>query len=492
MTEKKTVQRNVVNSVIQRMTILLLALSAAQVFAQSQIEGFQAGPEPLRKEVSFETEDGWTIYATYYVPRDVGQTPVPGLVVLSEPDTNPRFLGGNISGGVGRNGMAALAIDMRGTNASFGDKDYQFFNQEERDAMQLDIRAAIKFLSSQKEVDSKRIAIFGPSVTVDYVAREAAHNLTQVKALVLSTGWLTDKGRESLKFRKDLPVLAIVSLDQSRIIQERSAEPFFLSEDKGSRLMFVVDRGASIFNRPGQPIERVTEWLQNNLLALGTQSEVSFKTEDGLTLKGTLYKPAGLDRADTAPGVVFVHGANHDATTWYHLAREVTKTGLAALIFDQRGFMKSGPEGRANSRDHSTMQLDIKAAANFLASQPWVDPNQLAYVTATSRTTPTLLAAYGDARIKTLVGLSFYGGNEETNRAAAGLDIPMFLIASINDMNADGGSLEEGTREVYRLSNNKETELLMYDDAGRGSAMLKYKPELTGMIVRWLNDKLAR
>jgi hypothetical protein len=72
------------------------------------------------------------------------------------------------------------------------------------------------------------------------------------------------------------------------------------------------------------------------------------------------------------------------------------------------------------------------------------------------------------------------------------MDIPLFMIASTNDVNADGGSLAEGTREAYRLSNNKESELLMYDDAGRGSSMLKTKPELTGMIVRWLSEKLAK
>src|SRR5690606_7253970 len=117
--------------------------------------------------------------------------------------------------------------------------------------------------------------------------------------------------------------------------------------------------------------------------------------------------------------------------------------------------------------------------------------NRMALVTATSRAAPVVIVAHGDPRIKTIVGLSFYGGNDQTRKALSEMDIPLFLVASINDMNADGGSLEAGTREAYRLSNNKETELLMYDDAGRGSAMLKYKPELTGMIVRWLNEKLV-
>jgi hypothetical protein len=69
--------------------------------------------------------------------------------------------------------------------------------------------------------------------------------------------------------------------------------------------------------------------------------------------------------------------------------------------------------------------------------------------------------------------------------------MPLFLIVNTTDQNADGGDLADGPREVYRLSKSKLTELLLYDDAGRGSDMLKVKPELSRMIVRWLNEKLS-
>ena len=42
------------------------------------------------------------------------------------------------------------------------------------------------------------------------------------------------------------------------------------------------------------------------------------------------------------------------------------------------------------------------------------------------------------------------------------------------------------------MSKNKFTELLLYDDAGRGSEMLKRKDELEPMIVRWFAEKLAK
>ena len=484
-------KRDSVKKLVQHVIISIVTLSvvsAAPIFAQ-----IPADVKTLIKDLSFKTEDGWTIHATYYLSPDIGPTPVPGLVILSEPDWVPRSISDEISLGVADIGMAVLAIDIRGTDASFGEKEYQLFTQEERDAMQLDIRAAVHYLSSQKEVDGNRIAVFGASDMVDYVVREAAINTSQIKALILSTGWLSDKGRESIKFRKDLPILAFVSDDNPRQKQALASEPFFLSEDKGSRLMFVMDRGASIFNRPGQPIKKTTDWLKENLVAIGYQSAVSFKTEDGKLLRGTLYMPDGINKnSQPIGGVVYIHGANHDATTWYHLAREVTKTGLASLIFDQRGYMKSVPNERPYAFDIDTIQKDIKAAINFLASQGGIDPNRIALVTATSRGGPTVGAAYGDDRIKSIVGLSFYGGNDDTRRYLSDMDIPLFLVASTNDVRADGRSLADATREAYRLSNNKETELIMYDDAGRGSSMMKTKPELVGMVVRWINEKLAR
>ena len=65
--------------------------------------------------------------------------------------------------------------------------------------------------------------------------------------------------------RKDLPVLAFMSEDDNKQKQQLASEPYFLSNDKGSELLFVMDRGASIFNRPGNPIGKTTDWLLKNL-----------------------------------------------------------------------------------------------------------------------------------------------------------------------------------------------------------------------------------
>ena len=477
------------------MLVSLLVLFTTAAFAQS-LGGEKSNYQV--SDVNFQTEDGWTIYGTFYLPKSAAQTPVPALVVLSEPGApglgqHIRSIGGNISGGVaGRIGMAALSIDVRGTGHSFGKKYFEEFSPEERDGLQLDIRGAIKFLSSQPGIDKNRIAILAPGLAADYAVSEAAHNIPQVKALVLITGELSDKNRKYIPLRSDLPILAIASKDDPRKIQAVSTEPYFLSENAGSHIMFVIDRGAAIFNRPGQIFEQVSDWLKANVNNIGTQTEISFKTEDGWTLRGSMFLPDNLD-GKKVPGVVFVHGQNHDVQAWYYLAREVAKSGLAVLVFDRRANGKSVWEkGPTPPGSGAGNPLDVKAAVNYLASQKGVDGTHLALVAATAVATAIIEASMNDSRIRTIVGMSLYGASDGAKQYIAKSDVPLFLMATNTDVNADGGSLADASRELHRLSKSKETELIMFDDAGRGSNLPQVKPELQAMIVRWLNEKLRK
>ena len=477
------------------LSVTLLALLAGATLCTAQNEknaNFQTS------DVTFQTEDGWTISASLYLPKVAAQAPVPALVVLNEPGgpgqgQHTRQIGANISGGVAeRVGMAALNMEVRGSGYSFGKKYFEEFSPEERNGVQLDIRAAIKFLSSQPGIDARRIAILAPSITAEYAVREASQNVPQVKALVLITSTLSDKSRDYIQSRSDLAILAIASKDDIKRVQMRAAEPYFYSDNPASGLLFVIDRGAAIFNRPGHVTEQVSDWLQKNVGGIGSLTEVSFKTEDGWTLRGTLFVPEGL-KGKKVPGVIFVHGQNHDVQTWYYLAREVAKSGLAVLVFDRRANGKSVWEtGPTPAGSAAGNPLDVKAAMNFMASQGSVDSNRMALVAATAVATATITASMGDPRIKTVVGLSLYGVSDQVKQYLAKTDLPLFLIASTGDVNADGGSLTEASRELRRISKSKESELIIYDGAGRGSNMQQVRPELNGMIVRWLNEKLSK
>ncbi len=183
-----------------------------------------------------------------------------------------------------------------------------------------------------------------------------------------------------------------------------------------------------------------------------------------------------------------VHGAKHDQQTYHFMSREIAKQGMATLRFDWRGKGKSANGGR--KLDQSKVYLDVKAAIQFLASQPSVDSNRIGAVAATLACVHTLQASLGDPRVKTIILLTSLEPNAEAKRIHTTSDVPIFAIASSEDNNYQRGSLADSTRQVYRLSRSKQSEFLLYDDAGRGSEMLKVKLELQPMILRWLGDKL--
>jgi hypothetical protein len=113
-------------------------------------------------------------------------------------------------------------------------------------------------------------------------------------------------------------------------------------------------------------------------------------------------------------------------------------------------------------------------------------------IAATLGTLYGIEGAIGDTRIKAMVMLTQYVPSEKVKNFLSTSDTPVFFVASTEDLNYEAGNLADYTRTAYRLSKSKETEFLLYDDAGRGSEMLKGKPELTPMIVRWFKDKLAQ
>jgi dienelactone hydrolase len=143
-----------------------------------------------------------------------------------------------------------------------------------------------------------------------------------------------------------------------------------------------------MFYRPGGLDEKVAQWLEENLKGLGTETEVSFQSEDGWKLQGTLVLPDGISETSKIPGVVFVHGFMHDQQQWYHIAREVVKQGIAALLFDWRGTRKSINEGKGEvgvdlyPEESDKIHLDVKAAINLMASQKQVDAGRMGVVAA--------------------------------------------------------------------------------------------------------------
>jgi hypothetical protein len=106
------------------------------------------------------------------------------------------------------------------------------------------------------------------------------------------------------------------------------------------------------------------------------QVAVQFRA-GGEVIKATIYRPRDIAAQAKYPAVV-VTGA------WFTIqeqmpatyAMQLAQQGYVALTFDFRGFGKS--EGKARYAENPQRKAeDIKAAANFLAGYPNVDPSRL-------------------------------------------------------------------------------------------------------------------
>lgn len=456
-----------------------------------------AGAARAEDVVTFDTEDGWKLTGSLFLPQDAGAASRPGVLLLSEPGWEDRtiftsYLGEDLAKG----GFVALSMDYRGTGASLGRKRFENFTAKEKEGIALDIRAAMRFLAKRPGVDDSRLAIVAASWTATYAAREASEN-SDVQALVLISGAPGDAEKKYLDSEGGIPVLGVVGKDDKENLLEL-AKVYADSPNHSSDMLIAIGYGAGMFSHTKGLEAKVVAWLDRNLHGLGSEREISFQSKDGWTLHGVLRIPPGAKPGQKVPGVVMVHGAKHDQQTYQEMAPALAKEGIATLRFDWRGKGTSIAEGKGlyginmASAVSSNIYLDVKGAIELLASQPEVDGTRIGLIAATAGTGYALRAAYGDERVQTVVLLTSNAApTGEAKEFLARSGKPVFFVASREDMNYERGSLAEETRQAYSFSSSKDSQFLLYDDAGRGSEMLKTKPELARMILRWFAGKLG-
>src|SRR6266849_454297 len=111
------------------------------------------------REVSFKTEDGWTIYGTLSIPT--GVTPgekIPGVVLVHAPAHDRDIYLGRHQVGQTSTGQrkyakenlrsalsrtATLRIDIRGRGKSTAPQEYHTFTPEQRARIALDVSGAV-------------------------------------------------------------------------------------------------------------------------------------------------------------------------------------------------------------------------------------------------------------------------------------------------------------------------------------------------------------
>jgi fermentation-respiration switch protein FrsA (DUF1100 family) len=107
-------------------------------------------------------------------------------------------------------------------------------------------------------------------------------------------------------------------------------------------------------------------------VGLSAAQEVSFQTEDGISLGGWFVPAAGL----AAPRftVIVFNGNAGNRSYRAPLAAALARRGVATLLFDYRGY----GENEGSPSEHG-LTLDARAAHFYATTRPDVDPARLVY-----------------------------------------------------------------------------------------------------------------
>ena len=175
----------------------------------------------------------------------------------------------------------------------------------------------------------------------------------------------------------------------------------------------------------------------------GAPERVSFPTEDGVTLVGTLRRAA----VRGAPAVILVHQLSSSRSEWASVVEGLSQApGMTTLAIDLRGHGESvqGEEGPLDwhaftADDFRAMATDVVTAVDFLRANPGTEPSSIAVVGSSMGSTAALLAAAEDPRIEAVAVLSpgrAYRGIDAVTPVSRLGQRPLLAIAAQADTSA--------------------------------------------------------
>jgi alpha-beta hydrolase superfamily lysophospholipase len=121
---------------------------------------------------------------------------------------------------------------------------------------------------------------------------------------------------------------------------------------------------------------------------------------------GRLFLEEGTSRL---PCVVLAHGFSGTMDRLFDVAEYFARHGLAALVFDYRGFGESGGEPR-QTVDVPGQLADLRAAVAFVRGQGRVDPTRVALWGNSLGGAHAIVAASGDPTVRAVVAQIPFNG----------------------------------------------------------------------------------
>jgi dienelactone hydrolase len=219
--------------------------------------------------------------------------------------------------------------------------------------------------------------------------------------------------------------------------------------------------------------------------ARAEKKEVTFRSADGFTLKGTFYSAE-----KPGPGLLLLHQCDGNRRIYDHLATMLNTARYNVLTFDFRGFGESQDGEYTDSAAQrqkvmDRMPGDIEAALSFLTSQSSVNPRAVGIVASNCAVNQVVRAGRHHPEIRTLVLLS--GGTDAEGEAYIkdSPKVPILGVASEEDREAAAA-----TKKLVALSTNSESHLEMFTNAGHAASIFAKQPDLEPDIVIWFISNL--
>jgi alpha-beta hydrolase superfamily lysophospholipase len=215
--------------------------------------------EPLSasQRVTFRTDDGVTLSATWYEPS---MRPAPAVILVHMLQKSRRDWD-QVASVMASEGIGALAIDLRGHGESQG-------SAQDFAGMVQDVRAARRFLATRPEVVPSRIGIAGASIGATLAAQAAADD-AGIASLALLSPSIDYRGlRIDAALRKygARPALLVASDDDGYAL--RSARDLQKAGGglRENAVLSHAGHGTAMVAKDPDLTRRLVDWFRRTLL----------------------------------------------------------------------------------------------------------------------------------------------------------------------------------------------------------------------------------
>ncbi|MDH3244430.1 MAG: alpha/beta hydrolase [Saprospiraceae bacterium] len=236
-------------------------------------------------------------------------------------------------------------------------------------------------------------------------------------------------------------------------------------------------------------------WGQSSTFSLGKLyriNNVEFSSRDGFPLKATIYHST-----EKNPGILLFHvmgvGQRFD---YESLATQLAMQGFNILAVDLRGHGESRSE-QPFEYSNETLAEDEDAALEFLQNQPNVIADRIGVIGASGTVAEAIGLAKRHKEVQAIAGLSGHADEAGLNFLTEANHLAILGIGAKSDtiMTKISGDwkLETSAETMRRLvehSTNLQSQLMVFEQAPHGTAMLEAKMELTPMLTAWFANVL--